>query len=77
MKIWNFPAVLIISATGCMLIFLSFIFAMPVLAQGHAGHTAQPPAVDKQKTVKSQNILIRQDQFLREFQVKYRRSVYF
>jgi len=55
MKDRIFPAVLVISVTGCMLFFLSFIFSMPALAQGHAGHTAQPAAaVDKQKTVKPQ-----------------------
>ena len=53
MKDRNFPAVLVISATGCMLFFLSLIFSMPVLAQGHAGHTAQPKAaVEKQKASK-------------------------
>jgi Cu(I)/Ag(I) efflux system membrane fusion protein len=55
MKNRNFPAVLVISARGCMLFFLSFIFSMPALAQEHAGHTAQPSAaVDKQKSVKPQ-----------------------
>jgi Cu(I)/Ag(I) efflux system membrane fusion protein len=55
MKNRNFPAVLVISARGCMLFFLSFIFSMPALAQEHAGHTAQPAAaVDKQKSVKPQ-----------------------
>jgi Cu(I)/Ag(I) efflux system membrane fusion protein len=33
---------------------LSSIFSIPVLAQGHAGHTMPPPAAEKQKTVKPQ-----------------------
>ncbi|MCX5848509.1 MAG: efflux RND transporter periplasmic adaptor subunit [Deltaproteobacteria bacterium] len=33
---------------------MSSIFAMPVLAQGHAGHTMPPPAAEKQKVVKPQ-----------------------
>jgi len=49
MKDRNFIAVLVISFTGC------FLFPMPALAQGHAGHTAQPiAAVEKQKTAKPQ-----------------------
>ena len=49
MKDRNFPAGLVISATSCLLFFLSFIFPVPVPAQDHAGHTAQPPtAVEKQ-----------------------------
>jgi len=56
MKDRNFLAVLVISVTGCLLLFLSFIFSMPALAQGHAGHTAQPPAaVEKQKAAKPQD----------------------
>jgi Cu(I)/Ag(I) efflux system membrane fusion protein len=54
MKDRNFLAVLVISATSCILFFLSFIFPIPVFAQGHAGHTMPPPAVEKQKTVKPQ-----------------------
>jgi Cu(I)/Ag(I) efflux system membrane fusion protein len=55
MKDRNFPAVLFISATSCILFFMSFIFSIPVFAQGHAGHTAQSPAaVEKQKTTKPQ-----------------------
>jgi Cu(I)/Ag(I) efflux system membrane fusion protein len=50
MKDRNFLAGVVISVTGCLLFFLSFIFSMSVLAQGHAGHTAQSPAsVEKQK----------------------------
>jgi hypothetical protein len=55
MKKRNFPAVLVISAASCILFFLIFIFSMPVLAQGHSGHTMPPPAaVEKQKTAKPQ-----------------------
>jgi Cu(I)/Ag(I) efflux system membrane fusion protein len=55
MKDRNFLAVLVISTIGCLLFFMSFIFSMPVLAQGHAGHTAQPPAAaEKPKTAKPQ-----------------------
>jgi len=55
MKDRNFLAVLVISVTGCLLFFLSFIFSMPVLAQSHAGHNAQTPtAVEKQKAAKPQ-----------------------
>jgi len=54
MKDRNSLAVLVISATSCILFFLSFIFPMSVLAQGYAGHTAQTPAVDKQKAAKPQ-----------------------
>jgi Cu(I)/Ag(I) efflux system membrane fusion protein len=55
MKDRIFLASLVVSVTGCLLFFLSFIFSMPVLAQGHAGHTAQPPAaVEKQKAAKPQ-----------------------
>ena len=50
MKDRNFLAVLVISVTGCLLFFLSFIFSMPVLAKSPAGHTTQPPeAVEQQK----------------------------
>ena len=53
MKDRNFLAVLVISFTGCLLFFVSFLFPMPALAQGHAGHTMQSPAaVEKQKTAK-------------------------
>jgi Cu(I)/Ag(I) efflux system membrane fusion protein len=55
MKDRNFLAALFISTTSCILFFLSIIFSMPVLAQGHAGHTMQPPAVvEKQKAAKPQ-----------------------
>jgi Cu(I)/Ag(I) efflux system membrane fusion protein len=55
MKDRNALTVLVISATSCILFFLSFIFSMPVFAQEHAGHTMQPPAaVEKQKTAKPQ-----------------------
>jgi Cu(I)/Ag(I) efflux system membrane fusion protein len=55
MKDRNFLAVLVISVTSCLLFFMSFLFSTPVLAQGHAGHTMQPPAaVEKQKTAKPQ-----------------------
>jgi Cu(I)/Ag(I) efflux system membrane fusion protein len=55
MKDRNFLAVLVISVAGCLLFFMSFLFSTPVLAQGHAGHTMQPPAaVEKQKTAKPQ-----------------------
>jgi Cu(I)/Ag(I) efflux system membrane fusion protein len=55
MKDRNFLAALVISATSCILFFLSFIFSTPVFAQGHAGHTMQSPvAVEKQKTAKPQ-----------------------
>ena len=55
MKDRNFIAVLVISATSCLLFFLIFIFSIPVLAQDHAGHTVQPTAaVEKQKAVKPQ-----------------------
>ena len=47
MKDRNFLAVLVISAASCLLFYLSFIFPMPVLAQSHAGHNAQPPMVEK------------------------------
>jgi Cu(I)/Ag(I) efflux system membrane fusion protein len=54
MKDRNFLAVSVISFTICILFFLSLIFSMPVLAQGHAGHTAQPTAdMEKQKATKS------------------------
>lgn len=48
MKDRNFLAVLVISTVSCLLFYLSFIFPMPVLAQSHAGHNAQPPMVEKQ-----------------------------
>ena len=55
MKDRNFPSALVISATSCILFFLSFIFSMPVFAQGHAGHTVQPTAaVEKQTAAKPQ-----------------------
>jgi membrane fusion protein, copper/silver efflux system len=55
MKDRNFHAALFISTTSCILFFLSIIFLMPVLAQGHVGHTMQPPAVvEKQKAAKPQ-----------------------
>jgi len=44
----------IIGIIGCAF-FLSSIAAVPVLAQGHAGHTAQPPAAaEKPKAAKTQ-----------------------
>ena len=54
MKDRIFPAALVTSAISCILFFLSFIFPMTVLAQGHAGHTMPPPAAEKQKVVKPQ-----------------------
>jgi membrane fusion protein, copper/silver efflux system len=55
MKDQNFLSVLVISIAGCLLFFVSFIFPMPVLAQDHAGHTAQTMvAVEKQKAAKPQ-----------------------
>ena len=54
MKDRNALAVLVISAASCILFFLSFIFPMSVFAQGHAGHTMQPPAaVEKTKDLKT------------------------
>lgn len=54
MKDRNFLAVLVISAASCLLFYLSFIFPMPVLAQGHAGHTMQAPAAVEKQDAKSQ-----------------------
>jgi Cu(I)/Ag(I) efflux system membrane fusion protein len=55
MKDRNFPVGLVISYTICILFFLNLVFSMPALAQGHAGHTAQPSAAaEKQKAVKPQ-----------------------
>jgi Cu(I)/Ag(I) efflux system membrane fusion protein len=46
--------ILVIGTIGCAFL-LSSIASTSVLAQGHAGHTAQPPAaVEKQKTAKPQ-----------------------
>jgi membrane fusion protein, copper/silver efflux system len=54
MKDRNSLAVLVISATSCILFFLSFIFSMPVLAQNHAGHTMQPTAAMEKQAAKFQ-----------------------
>jgi len=44
---------LVTCLTVCAFLLCS-IFSIPVLAQGHAGHTMPPPAAEKQKTVKPQ-----------------------
>jgi Cu(I)/Ag(I) efflux system membrane fusion protein len=54
MKERNFLAVLAISVTSCLLFFMSFIFSMPVLAQSHNGHTAQPAAAMEKQAAKPQ-----------------------
>jgi Cu(I)/Ag(I) efflux system membrane fusion protein len=54
MKDRNFLAVLVVSITGCLLFFMSFIFSMPVRAQSHAGHTAQPTAAVEKQAAKPQ-----------------------
>ncbi len=54
MKDRKYSAVLVISMTGCLLLFLSFISAIPVFAQGHAGHAAQPKAAQMPKVAKPQ-----------------------
>jgi len=54
MKDRIFPAALVTGAISCILFFLSFLFSIPVLAQGHAGHTMPTPAAEKQKVVKPQ-----------------------
>jgi Cu(I)/Ag(I) efflux system membrane fusion protein len=54
MKDRNFLAVSVISFTICILFFLSLIFSMPVLAQSHDGHTAQPAAAVEKQAAKPQ-----------------------
>ena len=42
---------LVIGVMGCLCLLLGSAFSAPALAQGHAGHTAQPPAAtEKPKT---------------------------
>ncbi len=44
---------LVIGVMGCLCLLLGSAFSAPALAQGHAGHTAQPPAAtEKPKTFK-------------------------
>ena len=51
MKDRSFLVVLVVSTTSCILFFLSFIFPMAVLAQGHSEHNAQqaPAAMEQPK----------------------------
>jgi Cu(I)/Ag(I) efflux system membrane fusion protein len=54
MKDRIFLVMLFISVTVCLLFFPGFIFPISVIAQGHTGHTMQPPAAVEKQNAKSQ-----------------------